>query len=151
MAGKLVNKTELAAIFGKSLKTISIWQDEGMPFAAAESDGRANEYNTEKVIEWYVRRQNKTGPDVNEERAKLAAAQTEAARLRNDRTRGTVIDMETARTVVERAATAIRQKIVNSSMVLEEKQALLADIHGLRNVDFSADLDDDGESENGGE
>jgi hypothetical protein len=142
MAGKIVLKTELAAILGKTTKTLVIWQNEGMPFYEASSTGKGNTYNTADVIAWMIRRETKSGPDVNTERAKLAAAQTESAYLRNEERKGNLISMDTAKSVTERAAFAIRQKIVNSSMSREEKQALLTDIAALGACDFSRSPDE---------
>lgn len=142
MAGKIVLKTELAAIIGKTPKTITIWQNEGMPYFEATGSGKGNTFNTVEVIEWMIRRENKTGPDVNEERAKLAAAQTESAYLRNEERKGNLIALDLAKSVVERAAFAIRQKIVNSGLTKQEKQSLLTDIAALGSADFSASPDD---------
>lgn len=142
MAGKIVLKTELAAIIGKTPKTITIWQAEGMPYFEATGSGKGNTFNTVEVIEWMIRRETKSGPDVNEERAKLAAAQTESAYLRNEERKGNLIQIDTARAVVERAAFAIRQKIVNSAMTKAEKQALLTDIAALGASDFTASPDE---------
>lgn len=145
MAGKIVLKTELSAIMGVTPKTIGIWQAEGMPHTQATSTGKGNLYNTAEIIAWYVRRQTKSGLDVNEERAKLAEAQTEAANLRNLERKGELIPLEDAIEVAGRAAGAIRQKIINSNLSEGDKQALLVDINSLKGVDFAATPKDDAE------
>ena len=154
MAGKIVLKTELAAIIGKTPKTITIWQSEGMPYFEATGSGKGNTFNTLEVINWMIRRETKSGPDVNTERAKLAAAQTESAYLRNEERKGNLVTLDTAKAVVERAAFAIRQKIVNSDLAKADKQALLTDIASLGACDFTASPDgaeetgeDDGDDE----
>jgi phage terminase Nu1 subunit (DNA packaging protein) len=147
MSGKIVLKTELAAILGKTIKTLVIWQNEGMPYFEASSTGKGNTYNTAEVISWMIRRETKSGPDVNTERAKLAAAQTESAYLRNEERKGNLVTLETAKAVVERAAFAIRQKIVNSDLPKADKQALLTDIASLGASDFTGSPDDVDEDE----
>lgn len=149
MAGKIVNKHELAAILGKTPKTLTIWQAEGMPFAKSESNGAANEYNTAEVIAWLVRRETRTGPDPNSEKAALLKEQAEQARRRNAREKGELIPMTAARLVVQRAAYAIRQKIVTSGLSHSDKQALLIDIQSLRSVDFEQ-IDETEGDEGGG-
>jgi len=146
MPGKLVTKTELAAIIGKTPKTLTIWQSEGLPHIPPEKAGDPVQYNTVQVIDWMIRRETKAGPDVNDERARLAQQQTESARLRNERAKGNLILLDDAKTVAERACNAIRQKIINCSMSHEDKQALLTDIHGLGAADFSA-VDASGEED----
>lgn len=138
MAGKVVNKHELAAILGKTPKTLTIWQAEGMPFAKSETNGAANDYNTAEVIAWLIRRETRTGPDPNTEKAALLKEQAEQARRRNAKEKGELIPAGAARLVVQRAAYAIRQKIVTCGMSHADKQALLVDIQSLREVDFES-------------
>lgn len=145
MAGKIVSKHELAAILGKTAKTLTIWQAEGMPFAKSETNGAANDYNTAAVIAWLVRRETRTGPDPNTEKAALLKEQAEQARRRNAKEKGELIPMATARAVVQRAAYAIRQKIVTSGLSHADKQALLVDIQSLRGVDFEQIDETDGD------
>lgn len=149
MAGKIVNKHELAAILGKTPKTLTIWQAEGMPFAKSEANGAANEYNTAEVIGWLVRRETRTGPDPNTEKAALLREQAEAARRKNAREKGALIPLDHAKLVAQRAAYAIRQKIVTSGLSHADKQALLVDIQSLKTVDFTQideTVVDDGEA-----
>lgn len=136
MAGKSVGKVELAAILGKTTQTLSAWQAEGMPFVKGEGKGAHNEYNTALVIEWLIRRETKDGLDLDAERAKLAKEQAESAKRKNALAAGEVLDKNVAKVVVQRAAYAIRQKIVSSSMNHADKQAVLTDIKSLRDIDF---------------
>ncbi len=136
MAGKTVNKSELAAITGVTTKTITVWQSEGMPYTEAAEVGSDNTYNTAAVIRWWILRETKGGLDLDEERAKQAKEQTETARLRNEAMRGEMVPLADAIDLAQRAAYALRQKIVTSSMTEEEKQAALTDIHSLANTDF---------------
>ncbi len=136
MAGKTVNKSELAAITGVTTKTITVWQAEGMPYVEAAEVGTDNTYNTAAVIRWWIQRETKGGFDLDEERAKQAREQTETARLRNEAMRGEMVPLADAIDLAQRAAYALRQKIVTCSMTDEEKQAALTDIHSLANEDF---------------
>ena len=137
MAGKIVNKHELAAILGKTPKTLTIWQAEGMPFAKSETNGHANDYNTAEVIAWLIRRETSSGLDLNEERAKLAKEQTEGSRLKNEERRGELIPLAAVVDIAQRAAQAIRQKIISSSLSQEEQNILLTDINSLAGADYT--------------
>lgn len=55
-----VSKSELAALFGVSTRTITTWQSQGMPIAVSnENGGRdgGNRYCPRDVIGWYARRE----------------------------------------------------------------------------------------------
>ena len=136
MAGTTISKTQLCAFWAITPKTAMVWQEEGMPFTPPETVGGANTYNSVAVLKWWLKRNTKDGMDVNEERARLARAQTESANLRNEEKRGNLIPMDLAGEVAQRAAFAIRQKIVNSSMTDSEKRAILVDIHALGDMEF---------------
>jgi phage terminase Nu1 subunit (DNA packaging protein) len=146
MPGKIVSKNELAAVFGKTPKTLTIWQHEGMPFKAGAAVGDENQYDTSECIEWYARRQSGR-VDPNAEKAALLKEQAESARRKNALAKGDVISLKDARTVVQRAAYAIRQKIVTSGLSHPDKQALLVDIQSLRGVDFTQIEETDGDEE----
>ncbi len=56
--GQLVNKRELAAIFGVTERTFTEWQKEGMPIhQAGEKRGQEHKYDTEVVHQWIVQRE----------------------------------------------------------------------------------------------
>lgn len=153
MAGKLVKKTELCAIMGVQLKTLTIWQEEGMPYEKAEVSGAKNAYNTKDVIDWRIRRESsKSGLDLEDEKAKLTALQSETAELKNARLSGTSIDLEAAIAVAQRAAFAIRQRIIALPLPQSQIKAILAEIHGLGETDFSKSeegADEDDETDEG--
>ena len=54
--GKIVNKQELAEILGKSETTLTTWQKNGMPIKFEAKRGQPNQYDTEAVIAWWLRR-----------------------------------------------------------------------------------------------
>ncbi|MFH0302903.1 terminase small subunit [Bradyrhizobium sp. 31Argb] len=50
--GKVVNRQELADIFGYSLPTISAWVENGMPVKSHGGRGKQFEFDTEDVLKW---------------------------------------------------------------------------------------------------
>lgn len=55
--GKLVNKRELSEIVGVAERTLTTWQQDGMPIAAKRGRGASGGYDTEQVINWMIARQ----------------------------------------------------------------------------------------------
>jgi hypothetical protein len=53
--GRLVSKAELAEIVGRDERTLSRWQNEGMPVREIGlGRGNENQYDTEEVIAWLL-------------------------------------------------------------------------------------------------
>lgn len=52
----IVNKNQLADVVGKSERTLTEWQDDGLPIESVGGRGMENQYDTAKVIEWIVQR-----------------------------------------------------------------------------------------------
>lgn len=53
----IVNKAQLAEILGYTERTLTEWQEEGMPIARrAEQRGQAHEYDAAGVVAWLVER-----------------------------------------------------------------------------------------------
>lgn len=89
---KLVNKKQLAEIVGKTERTLSAWQKQGLPISKeAKGRGAAHEYDTKEVIDWMInqeidKRVKKHG-SINElydyeiERARLTHHQANKAAL----------------------------------------------------------------------
>ena len=75
--------------------------------------------------------------DLRGEQTKLVSAQLEERRLKIEERKGKLISIEDAEAACGRAATAIRQRIVNSQLPRDEKNALLVEINGLREIDFA--------------
>ncbi|WP_047308794.1 terminase small subunit [Rhodopseudomonas palustris] len=55
--GKVVNRQELADIFGYSLPTITAWVENGMPVKTHGSRGKQFEFDTEDVLKWLLARE----------------------------------------------------------------------------------------------
>jgi phage terminase Nu1 subunit (DNA packaging protein) len=82
--------------------------------------------------------------DAKGERTKLAVEMVKAAQLKNAKTEGKLIDVEAACFVAQRAAFAVRQRILASSLPDDEKKTLLADLTALGETDFAqAEQQDD--------
>jgi phage terminase Nu1 subunit (DNA packaging protein) len=142
-----VTKGQLVAILKVDVKKITIWQNQGLPFEEAKAAGEANHYDVAQVVRWWIKQESRGGLDLQEERAKLTALQSETAELKNAKLAGTMIDLEAAVAVAQRAAFAIRQRIVNLNMSLEDKRALLEDIHALGETDFTKTGEEEGDNE----
>ena len=56
MAGKVVNKRELAEIMGVSEQSLTDWQRIGMPMLLDADRGHPNSYDTAAVIGWRIER-----------------------------------------------------------------------------------------------
>lgn len=55
--GKQVNQRELSEILGVTQVTLWQWQKDGMPLLLASENGKANQYDTEQVIAWWIARE----------------------------------------------------------------------------------------------
>lgn len=144
MPGKIVSKTDLAAILGRSTRAVTLLQAQGMPFVKGGGQGVHNEYDTAEVIQWLIVREAKGGLDKEQQQALLLAEQTEIAKRRNATESGELIELDKCLVVVQRIMFGIRQKIVTSPLPLETRQAILADLQTLKTVDFDAvKLDDE--------
>lgn len=68
----IVNKKQLSDIVGKSERTLTEWDSQGMPIQHKGGRGRSNEYDTAAVIEWMIQRA-------------MSGEKQESARERRDR------------------------------------------------------------------
>lgn len=83
MARVIVNKRQLADIVGVSERTLTEWQDGGLPIELVGGRGVDNQYETAKVIEWMVQRA-------------LAGQKSETGRERLDRLQAQKLEMDIA-------------------------------------------------------
>lgn len=82
----VVNKKQLAEIIGKSERTITEWDAQGMPIQHKGGRGRSNEYETADVIEWMVDRAN-------------SGQKQESARERRDRLEADMVAIKAGKEV----------------------------------------------------
>ena len=104
MPGLKVNKAKLAEIFGVTQKTLTAYQDRGLPVEAKGGAGKSNLYDTKNVIAWYVDhmidRKFGHAEHVTEalnkeyEQARLAKAQADGKEIENQIKRGELAPVE---------------------------------------------------------
>lgn len=117
----LVNKTQLAEILGKSQQTLTTWQKNGMPIFAEGSNGQANQYDTEQVINWLVSREisklsvDSDGRvhDYEMERARLTHHQANKTSLEEAVLKGSLIPAEKVERVQGDMVSAFRAKMLS--------------------------------------
>lgn len=116
----LVNKTHLAEILGKSQQTLTTWQKNGMPIFAEGSNGQANQYKTEDVIQWLINREigkltvddDGRVHDYEAERARLTHHQANKTELESKVLKGQLIHAETVEQVQGDMVSSFRSKIL---------------------------------------
>lgn len=74
--------------------------------------------------------------DMDGEKLRKTREEADKLEMENRKTRGTTIDIEDAAEVMGKFGAAIRQKILLCSMTDEEKAAIIADIHGMKNYKY---------------
>lgn len=79
--GKIVNQSELALIFGKSLPTIQSWQKEGCPVEKQGGRGTSHQFDTEKVFQWLFTREKRPGRPSTKEREPAVDPETGERRV----------------------------------------------------------------------
>lgn len=120
--GKIVNKAELAEILGKSERTLTTWQKNGLPIASDGERGSSNFYDVEEVIEWMINREirrlvgDSEDPegayDYEKERARLTHHQANKVALEEEILRGDLIPAETVAFVQGQMLAAFRAKLL---------------------------------------
>ncbi|KRR21697.1 terminase small subunit [Bradyrhizobium retamae] len=91
--GKIVNRQELADLFGYSLPTISAWIEDGLPVETHGGRGKQFEFDTEKCLKWLLARER-------------ALRKAETAATMNDGSEPITIEKARLRHEVAKAKTA---------------------------------------------
>lgn len=97
-----VTQAELAQLHGVSHVTIRNWEHEGMPVAKRGRSGVSGKYDVAATVEWRVARevgkvearQNKQKLNIEDERARLVKEQADAQALKNEVSRGRLLDID---------------------------------------------------------
>lgn len=121
---KLVTKAELAEIVGKSERTLTTWQKNGMPIEVDGGRGSSNLYSPAVVIDWMIqqeinRRIAEHGGgdgdfyDYESERARLTHHQANKADLEEQVLRGKLIPEETVERVWTDMIASFRAKMLS--------------------------------------
>lgn len=106
------NKNQLADIMGVSERTLTEWQDAGMPVEAVGGRGLENQYDTAKVIEWRLQRA-------------LGGATVESAREERDRMEAKLLELRIAKEA-DLLVSVDDVKPVWEAAILAARSALLA-------------------------
>lgn len=107
--GMKLSKKQLAEMFDTSERTLTDWQEKGMPIEKDSGRGKRNVYDSAACIEW---RQNQL----------MAGKERETSRDRRDRLQGDLIEMQMA----EKAGLLVP--------AAEVAQALSSVVHGCRSI-----------------
>lgn len=121
---RIVGQTEIAAMFGVTARTITDWQEAGMPVAVQGGPGVPGEYDAPACIRWLVEREVRKvqGENPKDRLARLQGDQLEmdlAAR------RGKLIEAAAVEPMMRAAIVSARERIRNEpariAIVLEGK------------------------------
>ncbi len=109
---RIVGQTEIAAMFGVTARTITDWQEAGMPVAVQGGPGVPGEYDAPACIRWLVEREVRKvqGESPKDRLARLQGDQLEmdlAAR------RGKLIDAGAVEPMMRAAIVSARERIRN--------------------------------------
>lgn len=118
----VVNKQALAEILGKSERTLTTWQKQGMPIAQDGSRGQSNLYDTAEVIDWLVQREitsriqdhgsAEAFYDYEAERARLTHHQANKASLEEQVLEGRLIEADVVERVWGDMVSSFRAKVL---------------------------------------
>jgi phage terminase Nu1 subunit (DNA packaging protein) len=110
----IVNKRQLASVFGVSEETITQWMKAGMPVRTQRKGTRGNEYETADCIRWYVARDSggDRALDLTQERARLAKAQADKTELEAAELRGDLARYEDISSHWTRQSTACKSRLL---------------------------------------
>jgi phage terminase Nu1 subunit (DNA packaging protein) len=159
---KLVSKKELSVLLGKSERTLSEWQKQGLPVVKATAKGLANEYDTAQVINWLLSRydpgsnQGSESGNFEEERTRLTKAQADKIELEVKVMQGKLLPAEEIESVWSDQVIRMRSKLlampVKLSVLLigKDKQAdieqiLRKEIHEALTELSAIDIDEPAE------
>ena len=92
--GEIVNKARLSGILGKSERTLTEWQKEGLPVETHGERGQSNTYDTEKVIAWMVTRGSNVAAQTEQANLRLIHAKVRIAEAEAGKQEGNLIPLE---------------------------------------------------------
>lgn len=110
----IVNKRQLADVFGVAEETITQWTKAGLPVKVARKGSKGNEYVVADCIRWYVARESggEGALDLTQERARLAKAQADKTELEAEELRGDLARYEDISTHWTRQTAACRSRLL---------------------------------------
>ena len=117
ISGKLVNRAELAAIFGVSTNTVTSWTARGCPHVQAGGLGKAWTFDTAAVAQWQAQRSPASGqvedPDERELRKRKLAVDLAQAELELAKDQGELVNAEEVRREAYTLARTMRDAFQN--------------------------------------
>jgi phage terminase Nu1 subunit (DNA packaging protein) len=107
----IVNKNQLADVMGVSERTLSEWQEDGLPIKSVGGRGLENQYETAEVIEWRVQRAV-AGKSVMTPRDRRDLADAQLSELELARESRKVVSIEEVLPLWEAAVLAARTDLL---------------------------------------
>lgn len=109
---RIIGQTEIAAMFGVTARTITDWQDAGMPVAVHGGPGVSGEYDAPACIRWMVEREvRKVQGESPKDR--LARLQGDELEMKLAQQRGKLIDTTAVEPAMRAAIVSARERIRN--------------------------------------
>lgn len=131
----VVNKRQLAEIFDVSQRTLTDWQQKGMPIRVLGDRGTENQYDTAAVIEWHLQRRL-AGEKQESSRERLERLQADRIEMELAREAGAVVDRDDVEPLFAGAVVAAR------STLLSMRNRLKAAIDSCYSIDMDPALID---------
>jgi phage terminase Nu1 subunit (DNA packaging protein) len=136
-AGREINKTEVADLFGVSLQTVDYWVRKGL---ACRKDSHEVIFNSAAVTAFLEAQaearaiaSNKPA-DADEARSRKLAAEAEIAEMQRDKMRGELVDISSVESVVAEEYAAVRSKLLALPGKLAPMVAIEADEIACRDL-----------------
>jgi len=126
----IVNKKQLSEIIGRSERTLTEWQEKGMPIQLKSPRGQSNQYDTAKVIEWQIQKA-------------LAGDKQETSKERKERLEGDRLELILAKESGEFIAREDIMPVWEGAVVAARSQFLLGVKKLKRDLDkkYAIDVD----------
>lgn len=139
----LVNKRELAELVGKSERTLTEWQKNGMPIFVDAIRGGENKYDMPEVIEWLIERavnkalggvnNNPDGLDSDMELARLRHHQANIAQLDEHERRGVLLNAEDVNLAMGELDNQVRSAVLAMPARLAPSLVKIRTVKEMRN------------------
>lgn len=127
----LVNRKNLANVFGVTLPTIDAWRDRGMPFVTEGRLGREWEFETRDCIDWWVEQQGRrasvagsTDPgfeSIEEAERRKMIAQADRAEVQVAKEAGILVPISEVASVVAEENARVRARLLTIPNELRPK------------------------------
>jgi len=133
VAGKIVNKGELSEILGKTERTLTTWQKNGLPILREGRAGVPQLYDTEEVIQWLIDRAthetrgNGAGGQISmafdweTQRGRLVKYQADNEELRFRQSAGDLWPLEAVVIALQTMQSAAKNKLLGISSKLKQR------------------------------